>query len=227
MNSVGIDLHRRRSHVAVIDDEGTQLLSRRIHNDPETFLRLLAGLDGEGDGALDRAAAGFTQAQNDVGIELTRGAGQGRQAQADGGPPGSIGAGERLQGLAHGAQLLVGQSELEAGKTGDLAVGGLHDYFAFNRQARRGRCGRGDAVDHLSLTGERGQRVEVAVHVDFGDRTDPFRATARRVGAGVRGMFTGLIAGFAGFFAGKIFSQIFGTAADEAVEAEQAAGFSG
>jgi transposase len=47
MNSVGIDLHRSRSHVAVIDDQGEQLLSRRILNDPATFLELLAEIDGE------------------------------------------------------------------------------------------------------------------------------------------------------------------------------------
>lgn len=53
MNSVGIDLHRRRSHLAVIDEEGTQVLSRRITNDPETFLELLGGLDGETEVALE------------------------------------------------------------------------------------------------------------------------------------------------------------------------------
>ena len=37
MNSVGIDLHRKRSHVAVLDGEGRQLVSRRIVNDPATF----------------------------------------------------------------------------------------------------------------------------------------------------------------------------------------------
>src|SRR2546430_15755251 len=47
MHSVGIDLHRSRSHVAVIDDRGDVLLSRRIINDPETFLALLAEIDGE------------------------------------------------------------------------------------------------------------------------------------------------------------------------------------
>ena len=47
MNSVGIDLHRSRSHVAVIDDGGDVLLSRRIINDPQTFLALLAEIDGE------------------------------------------------------------------------------------------------------------------------------------------------------------------------------------
>jgi hypothetical protein len=30
MSSVGIDLHRRRSHVAAIDDEGTEVISRPV-----------------------------------------------------------------------------------------------------------------------------------------------------------------------------------------------------
>jgi transposase len=53
MNSVGIDLHRRRSHVAVIDEEGTEVISRRIENDPATFLQLLAELEGETEIALE------------------------------------------------------------------------------------------------------------------------------------------------------------------------------
>jgi transposase len=47
MHSVGIDLHRSRSHLAVIDDEGEVLLSRRIVNDPATFLELLAEIEGD------------------------------------------------------------------------------------------------------------------------------------------------------------------------------------
>src|SRR5829696_7626651 len=47
MNSVGIDLHRSRSHVAVIDKHGELSLSRRIANDPDIFLELLGGLSGE------------------------------------------------------------------------------------------------------------------------------------------------------------------------------------
>jgi transposase len=50
---VGIDLHRSRSHVAVLDDEGSELLSRRILNDPRTFLELLAEIDGESKIALE------------------------------------------------------------------------------------------------------------------------------------------------------------------------------
>jgi transposase len=47
MNSVGIDLHRNRSHIAVIDEQGEVTLSRRIVNGRETFLELLGGLEGE------------------------------------------------------------------------------------------------------------------------------------------------------------------------------------
>ena len=38
---VGIDLHRKRSHIAVIDEQGELTLSRRIVNDRDTFLELL------------------------------------------------------------------------------------------------------------------------------------------------------------------------------------------
>ena len=41
MNSVGIDLHRKRSHVAAYDPRGEQLFSRRVANDPEALLELL------------------------------------------------------------------------------------------------------------------------------------------------------------------------------------------
>jgi transposase len=47
MHSVGIDLHRKRSHVAVLDEGGGQVLSRRIVNDPQTLLELLGEIDGE------------------------------------------------------------------------------------------------------------------------------------------------------------------------------------
>jgi transposase len=47
MHSVGIDLHRKRSHVAILDDQGRELRSRRIINDGQTILALLAEIDGE------------------------------------------------------------------------------------------------------------------------------------------------------------------------------------
>jgi transposase len=47
MHSVGIDLHRKRSHVAVLDDQGRELRSRRIINDGQTILALLAEIDGD------------------------------------------------------------------------------------------------------------------------------------------------------------------------------------
>src|SRR5215218_3343031 len=50
---VGIDLHRSRSQVAVLDDRGGELISRRIANDPQTFLELLAEIDGESKLALE------------------------------------------------------------------------------------------------------------------------------------------------------------------------------
>jgi hypothetical protein len=53
MNSVGIDLHRNRSHIAVIDSNGELSLSRRIVNNRETFLELLGGLDGETEVAVE------------------------------------------------------------------------------------------------------------------------------------------------------------------------------
>jgi transposase len=53
MNSVGIDLHRSRSHVAVIDEHGELSVSRRIANDPDTFRELLGGLEGETQVALE------------------------------------------------------------------------------------------------------------------------------------------------------------------------------
>jgi hypothetical protein len=53
MNSVGIDLHRKRSHVAALDEHGNELVSRRIVNDPQTFLELLAEIDGESKIALE------------------------------------------------------------------------------------------------------------------------------------------------------------------------------
>src|SRR5215216_8064462 len=47
MNSVGIDLHKRRSQIAVLSEDARKLLSRRIDNDPATFLELLSEIDGE------------------------------------------------------------------------------------------------------------------------------------------------------------------------------------
>ena len=44
---VGIDLHRRRSHIAIVDEHGELTESRRIANDRDTFLELL-GAAGEG-----------------------------------------------------------------------------------------------------------------------------------------------------------------------------------
>jgi transposase len=72
MHSVGIDLHRKRSHVAVIDDQGRELCSRRIINDGQTVLALLAEIEGECRVALE-ATYGWewlAELLEDAGYEL-------------------------------------------------------------------------------------------------------------------------------------------------------------
>ncbi len=72
MHSVGIDLHRKRSHVAVIDGEGRELCSRRVINDGQTILALLAQIDGECRVALE-ATYGWewlAEVLEDAGYEL-------------------------------------------------------------------------------------------------------------------------------------------------------------
>src|SRR6266566_1878360 len=44
---VGIDLHRKRSQITALDEQGTELLSRRVANDPEALKTILAELGGE------------------------------------------------------------------------------------------------------------------------------------------------------------------------------------
>jgi transposase len=52
---VGIDLHRRTSHVAAFDEEGLELLSRRVTNDPDVLRAIFAELGGEARVALEAA----------------------------------------------------------------------------------------------------------------------------------------------------------------------------
>ena len=52
---VGIDLHRRTSHVAALDEEGLELLSRRLSNDPQALRAIFAGLGAEARVALEAA----------------------------------------------------------------------------------------------------------------------------------------------------------------------------
>jgi hypothetical protein len=74
MNSVGIDRHRNRSHIAVIDEHGELALSRRIVNDRATFLELLAGLDGESQVAVEATYGWEWLAElfEDAGYDMTR-----------------------------------------------------------------------------------------------------------------------------------------------------------
>jgi transposase len=50
---VGIDLHRNRSQIAVLDEQGSELLSRRIANEPDRFLQLLHPLGDDVQVALE------------------------------------------------------------------------------------------------------------------------------------------------------------------------------
>jgi transposase len=53
MMYVGIDLHRKRSQIAALDEDGGEILSRRIGNDPEVFSAILAELGGDAKVALE------------------------------------------------------------------------------------------------------------------------------------------------------------------------------
>jgi predicted NBD/HSP70 family sugar kinase len=44
---VGIDLHRKRSQIAALDEDGGEILSRRVANDPEVFSAILAELGAD------------------------------------------------------------------------------------------------------------------------------------------------------------------------------------
>jgi hypothetical protein len=55
---VGIDLHRKRSQIAALDEQGTELLSRRVANEPEALKAILAELGGELQVALEALTAG-------------------------------------------------------------------------------------------------------------------------------------------------------------------------
>jgi len=69
---VGIDLHRKRSQVCAIDEDGAQLLSRSVDNDPEALLSLLANL-GERPRVALEAAYGWewlADLLDENGIEL-------------------------------------------------------------------------------------------------------------------------------------------------------------
>jgi transposase len=68
---VGVDLHRKSSHVAVLDDEGGVLASRRIASQPHEFLRVFGELQAEPVGVAFEATYGwgwFADLLADVGI---------------------------------------------------------------------------------------------------------------------------------------------------------------
>lgn len=69
---LGVDLHRKRSHVVAMGEDGTVLLSRRINSRPEDFGRIFGELEPEPIKVVFEAAYGwswFTDLLVDVGIE--------------------------------------------------------------------------------------------------------------------------------------------------------------
>jgi transposase len=68
---VGVDLHRKSSHVAVLDAEGELLASRRIASRPDEFLRVFGELEEQPVGVAFEATYGwgwFADLLTDVGI---------------------------------------------------------------------------------------------------------------------------------------------------------------
>lgn len=55
---VGIDLHRRSSHVAAFDEGGLELLSRRVTNYPDALRAIFAELGGDARAALEAVLVG-------------------------------------------------------------------------------------------------------------------------------------------------------------------------
>jgi transposase len=69
---VGVDLHRKRSHVTALDEQGGVVLSRRIDNSPERFLRIFGELAPQPLSIAFEATYGwswFADLLKDAGIE--------------------------------------------------------------------------------------------------------------------------------------------------------------
>jgi hypothetical protein len=69
MNTVGIDLHRKRSVVAVVDEQGEVSAPRRLANERGAILELLGELDGETQVAVEA----------NLWVGMARGAARGRR----------------------------------------------------------------------------------------------------------------------------------------------------
>jgi hypothetical protein len=53
MNYVGIDYHKKYSHVTVIDEEGRVIRSKRLENKPEPFQEFFERLEGPSEAVLE------------------------------------------------------------------------------------------------------------------------------------------------------------------------------
>ncbi len=99
-------------------------------------------IDGQRDGALDRAPAGFPQLQDHVGFQRPAGLRQRGQQHGDVGLAFRVGGGQPFERLAYGCHLLVGEAELVAGKARQIALGELHGDLALD-----GKAGGGGPVE--------------------------------------------------------------------------------
>src|SRR6266511_1794795 len=69
---VGVDLHRKRSHVTALNEQGGIVLNRRIENSPERFVRIFGELAPEPLAVAFEATYGwswFADLLSDAGIE--------------------------------------------------------------------------------------------------------------------------------------------------------------
>ena len=128
-----------RGSVAVRTDENGLELSRLAL----AHLALEQGLDADArapriDGqrhrALDGAPAGLPQPDDDMRFQGQAGPGEARQVHGDVGFAIGTGGGQSLQGLAHRAELLVGEPELVAGEAGKVLLRRSDGYLTLDAE---------------------------------------------------------------------------------------------
>jgi hypothetical protein len=85
---VGLDVHRKRTQVAILDDAGKQPANRNVTNDPGGLMPVLATLDPETPVAFESAYGWGWVAEllDDLGLEPHLAHGQDRSLEMD--PPG-------------------------------------------------------------------------------------------------------------------------------------------
>ena len=99
MMYVGIDLHRKRSHITAMDEDGQVALSHRVDNDPDAVRALLAAVGPEAQIALE-ATYGWGWL-----AELLKEEGYDLRPRPPAGHPGDRPGQDRRGGLAHAGPL--------------------------------------------------------------------------------------------------------------------------